>query len=86
MKQIVCEMCGGKELLKQDGVFVCQSCGTKYSAEDDKKMMVEINASAKSNVPDEVRGVTLKNGSSKFDNQAQWARQYLVYEGLVDWS
>jgi uncharacterized Zn finger protein (UPF0148 family) len=47
MKQIVCEMCGGKELLKQDGVFVCQSCGTKYSAEEAKKMMVEVDTSVK---------------------------------------
>ena len=42
MKQLVCEMCGGKDLIKQEGVFVCQSCGTKYSVEEAKKMMVEI--------------------------------------------
>jgi len=47
MKQIVCEMCGGKELIKQDGVFTCQSCGTKYSIEEAKKMMVTIDTSAK---------------------------------------
>lgn len=34
-------MCGSNDLLKQDGVFVCQSCGTKYSVEEAKKMMVE---------------------------------------------
>ena len=44
MKQLVCEMCGGKDLIKQDGVFVCQSCGSKYSVEEAKKMMVEIAA------------------------------------------
>ena len=43
MKRMVCEMCGGTDLIKQDGVFVCQSCGTKYSVEDAKKMMVEID-------------------------------------------
>jgi len=47
MKQIVCEMCGGKELIKQDGVFVCQNCGSKYSIEEAKKMMVTIDTSAK---------------------------------------
>lgn len=41
MKQLTCEMCGSTDLIKQDGVFVCQSCGTKYSIEDAKKMMVE---------------------------------------------
>lgn len=41
MKPLTCEMCGSTNLIKQDGVFVCQSCGTKYSIEDAKKMMVE---------------------------------------------
>lgn len=41
MKQLVCEMCGSTELVKQGGVFVCQNCGTSYSVEEAKKMMVE---------------------------------------------
>lgn len=41
MKQLTCEMCGSTDLVKQDGVFVCQTCGTKYSVEEAKKMMVE---------------------------------------------
>ncbi|MDR2593426.1 MAG: hypothetical protein LBC87_01465 [Fibromonadaceae bacterium] len=47
MKQIVCEMCGGKDLIKQDGVFTCQNCGSKYSVEEAKKMMVTIDTSTK---------------------------------------
>jgi uncharacterized Zn finger protein (UPF0148 family) len=47
MKQIVCETCGGKDLVKQDGMFICQSCGSKYSVEEAKKMMVEVDNSAK---------------------------------------
>ena len=41
MKQLTCEMCGSTDLLKQEGVFVCQICGCKYSVEEAKKMMVE---------------------------------------------
>lgn len=41
MKQLVCEICTSTDILKQDGVFVCQSCGIKYSVEEVKKMMVE---------------------------------------------
>lgn len=41
MKQLTCEMCGSTDLMKQDGVFVCQTCGCKYSVEEAKKMMVE---------------------------------------------
>ncbi|MBE5969428.1 MAG: hypothetical protein E7242_04270 [Lachnospiraceae bacterium] len=41
MKQLVCEMCGGTELIKDGGVFVCQTCGCKYSVEEAKRMMIE---------------------------------------------
>ena len=41
MQQLRCEMCGGPDLIKQDGVFVCQNCGMKYSLEDAKRMMIE---------------------------------------------
>ena len=34
MKRLTCEMCGSIDLVKQDGMFVCQSCGTKYSLEE----------------------------------------------------
>jgi len=47
MKQMVCEMCGGKDLIKQDGVFVCQNCQAKYSVEEAKKMMVEVDTPTK---------------------------------------
>lgn len=41
MKQLTCEMCGSTNLIKEDGVFVCQSCGTKYSVEEARKIMIE---------------------------------------------
>ncbi|MBR3098182.1 MAG: hypothetical protein IKH18_01230 [Clostridia bacterium] len=41
MKQLTCEVCGSNELMKQDGIFVCQVCGCKYSLDDVRKMMVE---------------------------------------------
>ena len=34
-------MCGGTELVKQDGVFVCQDCGAKYSTDEAKKLLVD---------------------------------------------
>ena len=41
MKALKCEMCGQTDLVKQDGFFVCQFCGTKYTVEEAKKMMIE---------------------------------------------
>ncbi|MDE5740834.1 MAG: hypothetical protein K2H90_00125, partial [Oscillospiraceae bacterium] len=38
MKALICEMCGGRDLVKQDGLYVCQNCGCKYSTEEAKKL------------------------------------------------
>jgi restriction system protein len=35
-------------------------------------------------LPDEVLDQTLNSGASRFHNQVAWARQYLVWEGLLD--
>jgi restriction system protein len=35
-------------------------------------------------VSDKILEETMKNGSLKFDNQVRWARQYLMWEGLID--
>lgn len=59
MKRLVCEMCGGTDLIKQDGVFVCQSCGCKYSVEEARKMMVEVEGTI------DVSGSTVKVDTSK---------------------
>ncbi len=39
MKQLICEMCRSTDMMKEDGAFVCQSCGAKYSVEEAKKMV-----------------------------------------------
>lgn len=46
MKQPVCELCGSTDFSKEEGVFVCQSCGTKYSPEDAKNLMKEVPESS----------------------------------------
>lgn len=42
MKRLVCEMCGSSDIQKQEGLYVCTSCGTKYSPEEAKKLFVEV--------------------------------------------
>ena len=63
MKQLTCEMCGGTDLIKQDGVFMCQNCGMKYSVEEAKKMMIE--------------GTVDVQGTVKVDNSA-FVEKYLA--------
>jgi len=36
------------------------------------------------NIPDSQREEIMKSGILRFDNQVAWARQYLVWEGLLD--
>ncbi len=37
-------------------------------------------------VPESEQQVVLKSGRTRFDREVQWARQYLVWEGLIDGS
>ena len=68
MKQIVCEMCGGHDFAKVDGMMVCQSCGTKFTVEEAKKMMIE--------GPVDVSGSTVKiDKSSELENLYEIARR-----------
>ncbi len=41
MKRLICEICGESDFIKQDGKFVCQNCGAKYSVEEARRMMIE---------------------------------------------
>ena len=72
MKRITCEMCGSTDLIKKDGVFECQSCGTKYSVEEAKKMMVEGTV--------EVQGTVKIDSSNRIDNLIKNAKT-LYHDG-----
>ena len=68
MKKLTCEMCGGTDLVKQDGVYVCQWCGTKYSVEEAKKLVID--------GPVDVSGSTVKvDTSAELENLYQIARR-----------
>lgn len=62
-------MCGSTDLVKQDGVFVCQSCGCKYSIEEAKKMMIE--------------GTVEVTGTVKVDNSATIANYIELAESAL---
>lgn len=64
MKKIVCELCDGTEFVKEGGMFVCQGCGTKYSAEEAKSMMREVEGS----VPAGASGLGGNPNQAQIDN------------------
>ncbi len=37
MKAMICERCLGTDFVKQDGMYVCQYCGTKYDCETEQR-------------------------------------------------
>ena len=67
MKQLSCEMCGSTDLIKDGGVFVCQTCGCKYSVEEAKKMMIEGTVDVKGTVSIAGR-VDISGSAVKVDN------------------
>lgn len=70
MNRFTCEICGSTDLMKQDGVFVCQSCGTKYSTEEARKMMAE--------------GTVDVTGTIKVDDSAKVANYYIIAENAYN--
>ena len=67
MKELSCEMCGSTNVVKQDGVFVCQACGTKYSVEEAKKIMEGTV---------EVTGTVSIDNSSKLDSYKELLKKF----------
>lgn len=76
MKKLTCEMCGSTDLLKSDGVFVCQSCGIKYSVEEAKKMMVEGTV--------QVEGTVKVDNKDKIENYLKMAESAYESENLKE--
>ena len=74
MKKLVCEMCGSDDLLKQDGVFVCQGCGCKYSVEEARKMMMEGGGAG---APTASAGGTDAVNQAQIDNYLSMAKSAL---------
>ena len=92
MKRLQCEMCGSTELIKKDGVFVCQSCGVKYSVEEAKKLMsddvVEIRGSVDiDKSKDKSKWLIIaRNASNSKDIKVALKYYTLIYEeNPLDW-
>lgn len=78
-------MCGSTEIVRQDGLYVCQACGTKYSVEDAKKMMsgetVKVEGTIKVDASDELANlITLAHRATEAKD---WDRAYVYYERIL---
>lgn len=86
MKRLTCEMCGSTDLVKQDGFFVCQTCGTKYSVEEAKKMMiegtVEVQGTVKTDLSDQINN--LLDRVKNFIKRSEWEKAYDYIDKILD--
>lgn len=78
MKALICELCGSNDIVKQNGLFVCQYCGTKYSIEDAKAMMI-VNTGNNSDSIDE-----LLDRAKKFLDMKEFSRARKLYDKVVE--
>ena len=70
MTKIQCELCGSTDIMKEEGFFVCQHCGCKYSLEEARKMMIEGKV--------DVSGSTVKvDTSMELKNRLKSIKEYL---------
>ena len=72
MRAMTCEMCGSTELVKQNGMFVCQYCGTKYSVEEAKKLL----GSVKIDKTDEKEKLLILARRARSENNSENAEKY----------
>ncbi|MCF0177942.1 MAG: hypothetical protein HUJ90_04885 [Bacteroidales bacterium] len=74
-------MCGSTDLVKQDGMFVCQACGCKYSVEEAKKMMIEgtvdvTGSTVKVDTSNELKNLYELARRAKTDGNSENAQKY----------
>lgn len=80
MKALTCEMCGSTNLIKQEGLFVCQNCNTKYSVEEAKKMMIEGPVTVQVDTSEEIKNLYQLARRAK-EARSEDARKY--YEMIL---
>jgi len=82
MKRIVCEMCGSQDVVKQEGMYICNHCGTKYSPEEAKKLFVEVTVTV--DHAEEIKNLyalaTRARQNNDYENAATYYQQLLGYE------
>ena len=61
MQRLTCEMCGGNDIVKENGLYICRHCGTKYSVEEAKQLFIN--------------GTVKIDNSHKLNNLYQLARR-----------
>ena len=84
MQAMVCELCGSNDIVKQDGVYVCQHCGTKYTVEEAKKLL----GTVKIDTSEELNNLYEIARRARSDNNAESAQKYydmILVKDPISW-
>lgn len=73
MKKMTCEICKNSNLIKENGVFVCQTCGIQYTIDEAKKL-----------ISDGTDGVVEVTGTVKIDSSSELINLYEVARRAKD--
>lgn len=83
---MVCEICGSQSIRKENGVFVCQECGTEYSVEEAKKLLQEVEESTVENKEQTPAQNTSVSGKDKLLNSLSlWVLNLSKIPNLLFW-
>ncbi|HWP21958.1 MAG TPA: TFIIB-type zinc finger domain-containing protein [Candidatus Cryosericum sp.] len=77
MEAIKCELCGSNDFAKEGNFFVCQHCGTKYTTEDAKKLLITVTIDKS----EEIKNLYVLARRAKAANDAENAYKY--YEMIL---
>lgn len=72
MAAIVCELCGSVDVVKQDGYFICQHCGTKYTLDEARKLI----GTVKIDKTDDTEKLLVLARRARDDNNSENAEKY----------
>ena len=88
MKKLICEMCGGNDLIREEGFVVCQYCGTKYTLEQADRMaageIVHIGGTV--SIDNRERISTLLESARLSRIQEDWKATYDCYNKVLQYA
>ena len=82
MKKIVCELCGSNSIVKKDGLYECQHCGTKYTLEEVKKLIGPVMIDRSEEHKNYVKLMEYAYDSGDYASALKYAEQALSINSL----
>lgn len=79
MAAIVCELCGSNDIQKQDGLFVCQHCGTKYTVEEAKKLIGTVKIDTTTRAENLLQIARRSRSQGDYENANKYYSELLTY-------